>query len=97
MKVYSPNKSHGLGARAADDGSIDLASGNIVAVVKGDSGQDFAACRALWIGVGGNLRVLTDKDQDVLLKNCADGTMLPIRVKRVYSTNTTCTDILALY
>ncbi len=56
--------------------------------------------RALYIGTGGsnfNLNVLLEKDSvPVLLKNIPSGTHLYIRAKRVYSTDTTVTDIVAL-
>jgi hypothetical protein len=51
----------------------------------------------LYVGTGGNVRVLTAGGNDVILNNVAAGTFIPIQVVRVYSTNTTASDILALW
>lgn len=96
LTLTVPENKNPVGARGAPAGEIDLSSGDVLTVVKGDSGQDFLVSRALWIGTGGNVRVLTEKGQDVLFKNVADGTMLPVRATRVYATNSTAADILAL-
>lgn len=96
MKVYSPLKSQGLGARAAEDGSIDLCSGDVLAVTKADSGSDFALCRSLYVGTGGNVQVLTEKGQTILFKNVPDGGVLHVRCTRVFATNSTAADILAM-
>jgi len=51
----------------------------------------------LFVGTGGDLRVLTSSGDDVVFKNVADGSFLPVQVVRVFSTNTTASDILALW
>jgi hypothetical protein len=51
----------------------------------------------LYVGGAGNLRVLTAGGNDVTLFGVAAGTFIPIQVVRVYSTNTTATDIVALW
>jgi hypothetical protein len=51
----------------------------------------------LFVGTGGDLRVLTEGGDDVVFKNVADGSFLPVQVVRVFSTNTTASDILALW
>ena len=51
----------------------------------------------LFIGTGGDLRVLTSSGDDVVFKNVADGSFLPVQVVRVFSTNTTASDIIALW
>jgi hypothetical protein len=67
------------------------------AVTKDDAGDLGTEVRALFIGTGGNLQVLlVDDTTPVLLKNLTSGAVLPLRVKRVYATNTTATDIVAL-
>lgn len=97
MTLECPEKSgRAIGARGAPMGEVDLSSGDVLSVTKADSGSDFAVCRALWIGTGGNVRVLTEKGQDVLFKNVPDGTPLTVRCTRVFATNTTAADILAL-
>lgn len=56
--------------------------------------------RALYIGVEGDVRVLgiDDDDSEVLVfKNVPAGTVLPFRARRILSTGTTATDIVALF
>jgi hypothetical protein len=51
----------------------------------------------LYVGGSGNLRVLTAGGDDVLIPNVQGGTFLPLQVKKVFSTNTTATGIIALW
>lgn len=51
----------------------------------------------LYIGTGGDIRVLTATGNDVVFKNVLGGTFLPVQVVRVFATSTTATDILALW
>lgn len=56
--------------------------------------------RSLYIGGAGNLNVVMDQsdaaDTAVLFSGVLAGTILPIRVKKVMSTSTTATNIVAL-
>lgn len=55
-------------------------------------------CRALWIGGAGDVAVIAEGDTDaVTISAVPAGTVLPIRCKRVMSTNTTATLIVAMY
>lgn len=51
----------------------------------------------LYVGTGGDLRVLTYSGDDVVFKNVANGSFLPVQVVKVFSTNTTASDIIALW
>ena len=51
----------------------------------------------LYVGTGGNLRVLTAGGDDVVFIGVGDGTFLPVNVVRVFSTNTGASNILALF
>ena len=51
----------------------------------------------LFVGVGGNIDVVTLGGSTLLLKNIADGSFLPIQVTRVKATNTTATDMVAIF
>lgn len=51
----------------------------------------------LYIGTGGNLRVLTASGQDVLFTGLLAGTFLPVQVLKVFSTNTTAGNLVALW
>lgn len=51
--------------------------------------------RALYVGTQGNLRVLTLRDETVTFVGISG--ILPMRVKRVFSTSTTASDIIGMY
>jgi hypothetical protein len=54
--------------------------------------------RGLWVGGAGNVAVVfADGGSAVTLSTVGAGTLLPIQVKQVMSTNTTATLITALY
>ena len=54
------------------------------------------AC-VLYIGTGGNLRVLTASGQDVVFANTVGGTFLPVQVLKVFETGTAASDLVALW
>lgn len=58
-------------------------------------GGNNGAC--LFVGTGGDIQVTMLGGQVVIFANVPDGTFLPIQVRRVWSTNTNASDILALY
>jgi hypothetical protein len=49
--------------------------------------------RAIWIGTGGNLAVVTYGGDDVTIPNVQDGSLLPLIVKTIKSTGTTAQNI----
>lgn len=61
-------------------------------------GSDIAnVSRAIWVGGAGNLAVILAGDTSaVTFTGVPAGTLLPLRVKRVMSTNTTATSIVAI-
>jgi hypothetical protein len=67
-----------------------------VAITKSDS-TVIPVTRAIYIGVGGTIKVRMAEDQAlVTFVNVAPG-IFPIQVDQVYSAVTTCTDMVALY
>ena len=52
--------------------------------------------RALYIGTGGNLTVVTSGGDTVTFNSVLSGTILPVRVIQVKSTGTTATQIVGL-
>jgi len=71
---------------------------NAAAVTPSD-GSDLAnAARALFVGGAGAVKVdMVGGTTAVTLTGVVAGSVLPIRVSRVYSTGTTATNIVALY
>lgn len=53
--------------------------------------------RGIYVGVTGDVTVTTEGGSKVTFKNAQQGTVIPIRVQSVESTNTTATNLLALY
>lgn len=59
--------------------------------------------RAVWIGGGGNIKLQMAADKAgtggdvVTFKNVVDGQLLPLSVVKIYDTDTTATDILAIW
>lgn len=51
----------------------------------------------LYVGNTGNVRVLTVGNDDVTFVGIPAGAFVPVQVKRVFDTNTTATDIVALW
>lgn len=54
------------------------------------------AC-VLYVGTGGNLRVLTASGQDVLFTGILSGTFLPVQVLKVFRTSTAAANLVALW
>ncbi|MGB0873594.1 MAG: spike base protein, RCAP_Rcc01079 family [Solirubrobacterales bacterium] len=54
-------------------------------------------CRCLYVGVAGDVRILTLGDEDVTLGNLAAGMVHPIGARRVFVSDTSATGIIALY
>lgn len=68
-----------------------------VAVSPSDS-TVLSVTQALWVGTSGNVAVVHHGDSSaVTYRNVSSGTLLPIQVTKVMSTNTTASNILAIY
>lgn len=52
--------------------------------------------RAVYVGGGGDLAVVMASGETVTLASVPSGALLPLRVQKVMSTNTTATDIVGL-
>tara|TARA_R110000796_G_scaffold109525_1_gene220945 strand:+ start:575 stop:838 length:264 start_codon:yes stop_codon:yes gene_type:complete len=51
----------------------------------------------LYIGTGGNIRILTVGGDDIIFTNVLSGSYMPVQVLRVFETNTTASNIIALW
>lgn len=56
-----------------------------------------APCRALWVGVAGDVAVMADDDSAAVTLLAVPAGLLPVRAKRVLATGTNATSIVALY
>jgi len=64
--------------------------------VSNQNGKGNSGC-TLYVGVGGDLRVLTSGNDDVIFTGILPGSFLPVNVLRVYATSTTASQIIALW
>ena len=64
--------------------------------VSSQDGRGNNGC-VLYVGVGGNLRVLTAGGDDVTFTGIQNGEFLPVNVVRVFATGTSATGIIALW
>jgi hypothetical protein len=67
------------------------------AITPGDGSDLAIATRALWVGGAGDVKVTTLGGDTVILVGVTAGSLIPIRVSRVFSTSTTATSIVGLY
>lgn len=78
--------------------NLAIAPAQDAAAVVPDDGDDLGTtpCRALYVGVSGDVKVTTSDGTTVTFKAAPVG-ILAVSVKRVFATGTTATNILALY
>ena len=67
------------------------------AVTPHDENELAVVSRALYVGTGGDLVVALASGTTLTLPNVQDGSLLPVRVRRVNATGTTATGIVSLY
>lgn len=72
-------------------------AGSGVAVTPADDGN-LDKTLGFHVGVAGDVKVdFAESGTAVVLKGCTAGTIYPYSVSRIYATDTTATDIVALY
>jgi hypothetical protein len=67
------------------------------AITPNDSTDLTRFCRAIYVGGSGNLKVTLLRGDVVTFTDLASGIIHPIQAKRIWSTGTTATNILAFY
>jgi hypothetical protein len=75
--------------------SADSCASNAFSITPADSNLGTKA-RALYIGTGGSLAVVTTGGDSVTFTNVLSGSLLPVSVSRVSATGTTATNIIGL-
>ncbi len=81
-------------------GVKEVLGGETAVAVTPNNSTDLATfpTRGIYVGVSGNIKVdMAGTGTAIILKNLAAGVVHPLAVKRVYSTDTTATDIVAVY
>jgi hypothetical protein len=80
-----------------DASGYDAPASNAFAVTPDDTDDLTHAARALFVGGGGDIKVDTLGGDTVTFTGVVAGSILPVRVLKVYSTGTDATDIVAVY
>jgi len=78
-------------------GTYEIYKGNYGTTTPGTIGESGGF--TLFVGTGGpasTLKITTLMGQDVSLVNIPDSSFIPIQVRKVWATGTTCSDIIAL-
>ena len=75
-------------------GSIQAPAGDAVEITPNDSTR--VHYTAIYVGGTGDLKVTTEGENDVTFKSVQVGTILPVRVTRVFTTGTTATNLVGL-
>jgi hypothetical protein len=70
---------------------------NGAAITASDTASLGFITRAIYVGGAGSLRVEMMGGEDVTFQGLTAGTMLPIRVQRVFATGTTAIALVALW
>lgn len=74
----------------------DQGARQLRAVTPADGSDLPMPCRALWVGVGGDVTLIAVGDTEAVTLTVFAG-LLPVRTKRVLSTGTDATSIVAMY
>ncbi len=77
--------------------SLDAPGLHAAAVTPSDSVALTTDARALFIGTGGNIVIVTSGGETVTFTGVLSGSILPVRTHRVNSTSTTASNIVALW
>lgn len=77
-------------------GKQQIQGEKFVAVTPSDT-NTIGLTSAIYIGVTGDIALEDSYGNQVIFKNAPQGNTLPFRVVKVLSTNTTATDIVAIY
>ena len=67
------------------------------AAITPDDTCNLDAVAFVYIGVGGNMAVVTEAGEVVTFTGVVAGTILPVLCSRVNSTNTTATNLVAIW
>jgi len=73
-----------------------VAAHGAASVTPSDSAE-IPITRSLFIGTNGNIKVTMADGQEITFINLTAGTIFPIQVVKVWSTETTVTTVIALY
>ena len=78
-------------------GNPATVNGLIAVTPDDDNDLPDGVTRGVYVGVAGDVTLISESGSTITLKNLAAGILHPIAVTRIEATGTTATDIVALY
>ena len=81
---------------SSHNASFGAPAGFAFAVTPDDSNDLEEVTRGLFIGTAGNVKLTLRLGGTVTLKNIPAGTLLPLRVTRIFATGTSAADLVGL-
>ena len=82
---------------AEADSNIVGPGRNFAAITPHNSTDLSFATRGIYVGVAGDVVAVDFENNAVTFKNAAAGSIIPIRARRINSTNTTATNLVAVW
>lgn len=76
--------------------TIDSVCEKAGAIIPSEDNDLATATRSIYVGTSGDIKVEMISGDIVTFKNAVSGSVLPIRVKKVFAADTTATDLVAL-
>lgn len=87
----------GGGTADGEGYALDSPAAHAAVVVPNNTTNLASDTRAIFVGGAGNINLRTVGGEDVLFTGVVAGTVLPIRARRIYATNTTATNMVAMW
>lgn len=82
---------------SASSSGLDSPARHAFAITPNDSTDLATVTRGIYVGVTGDVEVITVGGETVVFKAAAAGSVIPIQAARVKAANTTATNLLGLY
>lgn len=77
--------------------ALDSPIQNGAQITPNDTSDLIAVSRAIFVGTGGDLSIVTVGGDTLTFRSLAAGSLLPVRASRVLASNTTASDLLGLW
>lgn len=78
-------------------GGLNSPGNEAYVITPSDAVDEAQSFRALWVGTGGNVAIVTNSGTVTTFVGAAAGSIIPMRGKRVNNTNTTASNIVGIY
>ncbi|MDX3928210.1 MAG: hypothetical protein QHC90_20695 [Shinella sp.] len=77
--------------------ALDAPASHAFAIVPDNDAELAVTTRALYVGTGGDVTLVTVSGETVTFVNIAPGSVLPLRTARILENGTTAADLVGLY